>query len=437
MKFFADLHLHSKYSRATSKDLTIPNLDKYARIKGLNLLGTADFTHPDWIAELKQYLHEDGTGIPKSANGMSYVFQTEVSSIYTQDGKGRRVHNIILAPSFETVDQINAHLATKGNLRSDGRPIIGRYPCVDMVEDLKKISNDIEIIPAHIWTPWFSVFGSMSGFDSIEGCFKDQAKHIHALETGLSSDPAMNWRLSQLDRFAFISNSDSHSFWPWRIGRECNIFDFKELTYKNLIGALRQKNPKEFLGTVEVNPAYGKYHVDGHRLCNVSMEPKETKKHNGLCPVCGKPLVIGVLNRVEELADRPEGYTPKGAIPFYTMLPLSEVIANARGEGAVSSKKVWAAFDALIAKFGNEFNVLIDAPREELEKAVDAKVADIIMKNRIGAIQVKPGYDGVYGVPIIDGVGRVFNEDEVNNETEGAEKKANNKGPQKRLFEFK
>lgn len=439
MKFFADLHLHSKYSRATSKDLTIPNLDKYSRIKGLNLLGTGDFTHPDWLAELKKYLHEDGTGIPKSSNGMSYVLQTEVSSIYTQDGKGRRVHNIILAPSFEVVDQINAHLTTKGNLRSDGRPIIGRYPCCDMVEDLKKISNDIEIIPAHIWTPWFSVFGSMSGFNSIEDCFKDQAKHIHALETGLSSDPAMNWRLSQLDRFALISNSDSHSFWPWRIGRECNIFDFEEgkLTYKGLIDALRQKDQKRFLGTVEVNPAYGKYHVDGHRLCNVSMEPKETKKHNGLCPVCGKPLTIGVLNRVEELADRPEGYTPKDAIPFYSMLPLSEVIANARGEGAVSSKKVWAVFDALIGRFGNEFNVLMDAPREELGKVVDAKIADILMKNRIGAIQVKPGYDGVYGVPIIDGVARAINEaDECINGAESVQA-ALKKKPQKSILDFK
>ena len=441
MKIFADLHLHSKYSRATSKDLTIPNLDKYARIKGLNLLGTADFTHPDWIAELKQYLHEDGTGIPKSANGMSYVFQTEVSSIYTQDGKGRRVHNIILAPTFEIVDQINAHLAKKGNLRSDGRPIIGRYPCVDMVEDLKKISADIEIIPAHIWTPWFSVFGSMSGFNSIQDCFKDQAKHIHALETGLSSDPAMNWRLSQLDRFALISNSDSHSFWPWRIGRECNIFDFEEgkLTYKSLISALHTKNPKEFLGTVEVNPAYGKYHVDGHRLCGVSMEPKETRKHNGLCPVCGKPLTIGVLNRVEELADRPEGYMPKNAIPFYTMLPLSEVIANARGEGAVSSKKVWAIFNPLIEKFGSELSVLLDAPREELEKVVEPKVADIILKNRAGAIEVKPGYDGEYGVPVIDGVARVLNEDEANNEDARTQKSNASAGkkPQKSLFEFK
>ncbi len=429
MKFFCDLHLHSRFSRATSKDLTIPNLDKWARVKGLNLLGTGDFTHPKWFAELKEVLHEDGTGIPKSANGMNYIFQTEISSIYTQDGSGRRVHNIVLAPSFEIVAQINEFLSKKGNLLSDGRPIIGRYPCYEMVEDLKKISKDIEIIPAHCWTPWFALFGSMSGFDRIEDCFKDQTKHIFALETGLSSDPAMNWRLSALDRFALISNSDSHSFWPWRIGRECNIFEFdsEKLTYHNLINALKAKNPKEFLGTVEVNPAYGKYHVDGHRLCNISMMPKETKKNNGICPACGKPMTIGVLNRVEELADREEGYVPKGAIPFYTMLPLSEVIANVMGEGNVASKKVWAVFNTLIEKFGNEFAVLIDASREEIEKLVAPKIADAIMKNRIGAIEVKPGYDGVYGVPI-------FDKEEMAQETEKAEKIQ--KRPQKKLMDF-
>src|SRR3989338_3923876 len=253
MKIIADLHIHSRFSRATSKDLDIINLEKYARIKGLNLLGTGDFTHPQWLKELKNSLVEDETGILKTKTGFNFILQGEISLIYTQDGKGRRVHNVLLAKNFEVVEQINEALLKKGRLDYDGRPIFN-LSCIEFTEMMKNIDNDIEIIPAHVWTPWFSLFGSMSGFDSVEECFKEQAKHIHALETGLSSDPAMNWRLSQLDNFTLVSNSDLHSFWPWRIGRECNIFDIKP-AYEHLIMALKTKNG--FIGTIEVDPSYG------------------------------------------------------------------------------------------------------------------------------------------------------------------------------------
>ncbi|MBD3354718.1 DNA helicase UvrD, partial [Candidatus Woesearchaeota archaeon] len=291
MNIIADLHLHSKYSRATSNKLNIPNLEKWAKIKGVDLMGTGDFTHPEWIKEIKANLTDDGTGILKTKTGMKFVMQTEVSLIYTDMGKGRRVHNVILAPSIEVADQVTEYFKSKGRVDYDGRPIF-KIPCVDLAESLMEISEKIEIIPAHIWTPYFGLLGAKSHYTSVEDAFKDKAKHIHALETGLSSDPPMNWRLSSLDKFSLISCSDSHSFWPWRIGREATLFDLKELTYDNLIKALRTK--EGLSGTIEVDPAYGKYHWDGHRNCNVSLSPKETMKLNGICPKCGKPVTIGV-----------------------------------------------------------------------------------------------------------------------------------------------
>ena len=320
MKVIADLHLHSKYSRATSKQLDIANLEKWAKVKGLNLLGTGDFTHPEWIKELKANISDDGTGILKSKGGMNFILQTEVSLIYSQGGKGRRVHNVLLAPSFDVVAQITEYFLKHGRIDYDGRPIF-KIPCDEMTYELKKISDDVEVIPAHIWTPWFSLFGSMSGFNSVEDAFKDQTKNIHALETGLSSDPPMNWRLSQLDKYSLVSCSDSHSFWPWRIGREATIFELKELTYKGLIKALRTK--EGLLGTIEVDPAYGKYHFDGHRNCKICLSPKESIKLKDICPVCGKQLTIGVDHRVNELADREEGFKPKGAKDFKRLIPLS------------------------------------------------------------------------------------------------------------------
>jgi len=288
---FADLHIHSRYSRATSKNLSIKNLEKWARIKGLNLLGTGDFTHPEWLKELKNELKED-EGILKTESGFNFILQTEISLMYSQDGKGRRIHLLILAPSFEIIDQINSYLGKKGRVDYDGRPIFN-IPCYELVENLMSISKDIEIIPAHCWTPYFGIFGSITGFGSMDDAFKDKVKYIHAFETGLSSDPEMNWRLSALDKFSILSFSDSHSFWPWRLGREATVFDLKKISYKDLIYSIRNKKI-EF--TIETNPAYGKYHFDGHRLCNYSCSPEESIKNNNICPVCKKPLTIGVLN---------------------------------------------------------------------------------------------------------------------------------------------
>ncbi len=396
MKLIADLHLHSHYSRATSADLNLENLEKYARIKGLGLLGTGDFQHPKWQAELRQSLKEDENGILWSSTGFPFIWQTEISLIYTQDGSGRKIHFVLLAPNSDVVSQITGALAKKGRLDYDGRPIFG-FSSVELVEMLMSISRDIEVIPAHSWTPWFSVFGSNSGFNSLEECFQDKAHFIHAIETGLSSDPPMNWRIKELDNITLLSNSDSHSFWPWRIGREANVFELKELSYKSLISAIRNK---ELAATVEVDPAYGKYHFDGHRDCNVCMSPKESIGNNNVCPKCRKGLTIGVLNRVEQLADRPEGFKPENAVPFYSVIPLSEIIAIASGTG-VSSKKVWKVFYDLINRFGNEFNVLLDVPKAELLEVVDDKTAGAIIANREGEIKISPGYDGEYGKPLL------------------------------------
>ncbi|MFH1424421.1 MAG: endonuclease Q family protein [archaeon] len=395
MKIYADLHIHSKYSRATSKDLTLENLEKYARIKGIGLLGTGDFTHPKWLGELKKL--DEADGVLKTKSDFPFILQAEIANIYSEAGKVRKIHNIILAPSIEVVGQINAFLETKGNLEADGRPIFGKMNCAELVEELMSISRDIELIPAHTWTPWFSIFGSMSGFDSVEECFGDQAKHIHALETGLSSDPEMNWRVSSLDKYNLISNSDAHSFWPWRIGRECNVFDI-DLSYENVIKAIR--TGKGFVETIEVDPAYGKYHIDGHRNCDFCTEPGKIK--GDVCPKCGKKMTIGVLHRVEELADRKPGYVPKGKPDFRRMLPLSEIISMSTGVKQMHSKKVMGIHEKLIGEFKNEFAVLLNTSEGDLKNIVDEKLAGLILKNRIGKIKVKPGYDGVYGEAVFE-----------------------------------
>ena len=390
MKIISDLHVHSRFSRATSNTINIPNLEKYAKIKGLNLLGTGDFTHPEWIKELKNELTEDGSGILKTKTGFNFLLQTEISLIYSQDGKGRRVHNIVLAKNLDIVDQINTQLRKKGRLDYDGRPIFG-ISCVEFVEFMKNIDKGIEIIPAHIWTPWFSMFGSNSGFDSIKECFKEKTDEIHAIETGLSSDPAMNWRLSQLDNLSIVSFSDLHSYWPWRIGREATIFNCK-LDYDEIIKSLRNKSIEM---TIEVDPNYGKYHLDGHRACNVCLEPKESLKNKNICPKCKRPLTVGVLQRVEHLADRNEGFKPKDAVPFKSLIPLSEILSALLGT-ALSSQKTWKEYNNLINKFGSELNVLLEAEKKELEKTANEKIAEAIISNREGKIKIKPGYDGVY-----------------------------------------
>ncbi|MBI4149825.1 DNA helicase UvrD, partial [Candidatus Woesearchaeota archaeon] len=395
MRVIADLHIHSKHSRGCSKDLDIDKLEKYAKLKGTNLLGTGDFTHPLWQKELRQKLMEDGTGILKSKTGMPFILQTEISLIYSQEGKGRKVHNVVLAKNFEIMDQITEALKKKGRVDYDGRPIFG-IPCINFVEMMQSIDNSVEVIPAHARTPLFSLFGSNSGFDSIKACFGDQAKHIHAIETGLSSDPPMNWRLSQLDSVDLVSSSDCHSYWPWRMGREATIFDVKELAYDAIIKAIRSQ---QVAGTIEVDPNYGKYHFDGHRNCDVVMTPKESIAHKNICPKCKRPLTIGVLHRVEELADRELGFKPKHAKPFYTLLPLSELLSGLYNT-VIASKKVWEAYTPLINTFESEFNVLMNVPEKELLKVTHPKIAHAILLNRQAAIKVKPGYDGEYGVPI-------------------------------------
>lgn len=399
MKVIADLHIHGRHSQATSKDLDVPNLEKYAKIKGVNLLGTGDFTHPKWIEHLKESLPTEKDGIFYTKNGFAFMLQTEISLIYTQDGRGRRIHNVVLAPSMEVVQQITDYLLTKGRIDYDGRPIF-KIPCPEFVESLRNISKDIEVIPAHIWTPWFSLFGSKSGFDTVQECFQDQTKHIHALETGLSSDPAMNWRLSQLDKYQLVSFSDLHSFWPWRIGREATIFDFEKLSYKNILDALRTR--KGLSMTIEVDPNYGKYHADGHRNCNVWMNPAQAKKHNFLCPKCGKELTIGVWDRIEQLADRPEGFKPEGAVPFKSLIPLSEIIAKILGKG-IATKNVWAEYHNLVTSTRSELQVMLDIPFNELKEMTTEKIAKAIIANREGKIRIRPGYDGVYGEPMFEG----------------------------------
>ena len=317
--FFVDLHIHSRYSRACSKDISIKNLSKYAKIKGLNLLGTGDFTHPEWIKELKQELipaEESGLdtafgkGIYLSRDKFPFIFQTEISLMYSQDGKGRRIHNVVLSPDFETSLQITEELKKRGRVDYDGRPIF-KIPCPEFVEMLKKISPDIEVIPAHIWTPYFSLFGEHNQFSKVEDCYKDQTKHIHSVVTGMSSDPAMNYRLSQLDKYNLVSFSDIHSFWPWRLGREATILKIdKEVSYKSILNSLR--TGENLVGTIETNPNYGIYHYTGHRNCDICVDPVESKRLNQICPKCHQKMTIGVLERVEQLADRESGFKPNG-----------------------------------------------------------------------------------------------------------------------------
>ena len=363
----------------------------WAKLKGIQLIGTGDFTHHLWLEELRGKLEDKGNGLYEH-KGVQFILTSEISCIYSKNNRGYRIHNIIFAPSFKTVDKINDHLSRLGNLASDGRPILG----LDAAE-LARIIFDIDpncfIVPGHIWTPWFSLFGSASGFDRIEDCFEEQAKNIHCLETGLSSDPAMNWRLSALDRFSLISNSDSHS--PSKIGREANVFDC-QMSYDEITNTLKTKDKKKFLYTIEFYPEEGKYHYDGHRLCGVVFSPRETKAHKNICPKCGKPLTIGVMNRVDQLADRPDGFKPDNAIPFKNLIPLEEIIADVKGMGK-ASKAVEQEYRGVLAKFGTEFEVLGRVPEEDLRKGMDSRIAEAIIRTRQGKVHITPGYDGEYG----------------------------------------
>ena len=396
----ADLHIHSKYSRACSKDLNIDNLVKWARIKGIDLLGTGDFTHPKLLEEIKMKLKEEG-GIyfyEDSRGRFPFILSSEISLIYTKSGKGRRVHLVYLAPSIEVVEKINVWLDTKGRRDYDGRPIFG-ISCRDFAAKMEEIDKRIEVICAHSFTPWFGIFGSNGGFDSLKEAFEDKDYLIHAIETGISSDPEMNWKIKDLDNKSIVSFSDCHSFWPHRLGREATIFLKKELTYDEIIRQIREK---DFFGTIEADPCYGKYHLDGHRNCNFSCSVEETKRLNGICPVCGKNLTIGVEYRVFELEKLGKANHEKKKF-YYKLLPLHEIISLAL-ESGVNNKKVWGVYDKLIEKFGNEFNVLFFVSVEELGRILDDELLiELILLNRQGKIEVKPGYDGVYGKAVIHG----------------------------------
>lgn len=419
MKFIADFHIHSHFSIATSSQLCPEYLDHWGRIKGIRVIGTGDFTHPGWTRELRDKLNpaepglyrlkpglqvRDPWGVPETPdNAVRFMLTAEISSIYKRGGKVRKVHNVLFAPDFETAERIQARLADLDfNITSDGRPILG-LDSRDLFELVLDVSERTFLLPAHIWTPWFSALGAKSGFDSIEACYGDLAHRISAVETGLSSDPPMNWLCSGLDGYTLLSNSDAHS--PEKLGREANLFD-TDLSYDAVIEAVESGDPHRFLGTVEFFPQEGKYHHDGHRKCGVHWPPSETSKHGGLCPVCGKPVVVGVLNRVMQLADRdnPEGRPNRR--PFHSLIPLKELLSEIHSVGP-SSKQVARDYTALLEKLGPELNVLLFAPEEELKRVGRPVLAEAVRRMRAGEVRITAGYDGEYGVI------RAFDESEV------------------------
>jgi uncharacterized protein (TIGR00375 family) len=402
METIIDLHIHSRYSRACSKDLTPANLAIWADKKGINVLGTGDFTHPAWNKELKGSLIEDQAGLFRlkdGKHGARFMLTTEVSCIYKRGGKTRRVHNCILAPSFAAVDAIIAELERrKCNLRADGRPIVG-IDSEELLKIAREASPDCELIPAHAWTPWFAIFGSMSGFDSLEECFGENAKYINAIETGLSSDPPMNWRMSSLDSVLLVSNSDAHSL--GNLGREANVFDIapEDLSYAEILRIIREKDRKKFLYTIEFHPEEGMYHLDGHRACAIRWHPDETRKHKGICTACGKSVTVGVYSRVASLADRPEGSRPDGMVPYRSIVPLQEIIGEALGRGK-ATKGVQAIYGKMISEMP-EFRILLDVPYAELERFAPKEVVEGIRRVREGKVAVDPGFDGRYGTVTI------------------------------------
>lgn len=410
--FIADLHIHSRYSRATSKGCIPETLEVWARRKGLDLIGTGDFTHPAWREELKEklipaeeglYALKDGFRLKDDIAGSRpnprFMISGEISSIYKKNGKVRKVHNLILLPSLDAAEALSHRLEAIGNLHSDGRPILG-LDSRDLLEIMLDVCPDAMFIPAHIWTPHFSLFGAYSGFDTIEECFEDLTGHINALETGLSSDPPMNWRLSALDRFTLVSNSDAHS--PANLAREANLFD-TDLSYPSVSRALQNRETKEFYGTIEFFPEEGKYHYDGHRNCKVCLKPADTEAASGVCPVCGGRITVGVLHRVEALADRGEGFVPAMARHFESLVPLKEMIAASIGLSSTASKKVENRYADLIRSLGPELFILREAPMEDIEGEAGTLVAEGIRRLRAGKVEVQPGYDGEYGkVKIFD-----------------------------------
>lgn len=395
MRVIADLHIHSKYSRATSPDMHPAEIARWADKKGIAVIGSGDFQHPAYFGELKNKLEPAEPGlfrVRRKKSGARLMLTTEISSIYKQAGRVRKIHTLVLMPSIDTAEKFSKKLASMGNTASDGRPILGIS-----AKELAKITLDIDadamVVPAHVWTPWFSVFGSKSGFDSLEECFEEMTPHITAVETGLSADADANHRISFLDKIPLISNSDAHS--PSKIGREANVLEC-ELSYLGIKKAIESRSPKKFLHTVEFFPEEGKYHYDGHRLCGINYHPRESLAAKNRCPVCFKPLTLGVLHRIEALSDRPWDFKLKGSVPQKRMIPLEEIIADVKGLG-VQSKKVRADYELMIAKGGTEFEILLDRGAEELREIAGEEMAEAILRVRAGKVNIIPGFDGEFG----------------------------------------
>jgi uncharacterized protein (TIGR00375 family) len=423
MRVIADLHIHSKYSRATSPQMEVGTLDLWAKKKGIDLVATGDFTHPLYLKELKEKLEEDGSGLLKLKDGRTkermngrtcddtenvketkFILSTEISCIYKDKEKTRRLHLLILAPDFATVDKINSILEEKKcNLRSDGRPIIG-LSAKNLAQICFEANGKTLVIPAHAWTPWFAIFGSKSGYDSMAECFEELTPNIYAIETGLSSDPAMNWRLSALDNITLISNSDAHS--PANLGREANVFDLEKFDYNEIYEIIcakgasasggKNRDQKNFLYTIEFFPQEGKYHFDGHRDCKFVCSPQESKKIKNICPVCKKELVLGVDHRVADLADRELGFEPANAIPYKSLVPLKEIIAESLNKN-ISSKAVEALYEKILEQ-KTEFEILLDLNREEIDRLAGETISEAIRRVRLGKVTAQTGYDGEFGV---------------------------------------
>ena len=396
MRIIADLHLHSKYARATSPNSDLNGLSRGAKTKGVQVVATGDFTHPTWFRELKLALEsKDNQDGLYEFNGVKFLLSVEVSNIFELNGKTKKMHHVLLAPDFDVAAQIGDGIAKYGKLEEDGRPTL-MMSSAELLEIADRISKDIFVIPAHIWTPWFSLFGSKSGVDDLKEAYGGMEKNIFALETGLSSDPGMNWMLSKLDKYALVSNSDSHS--PEKMGREANVFELEEASYQSIVNAIKTR--KGFVKTYEFFPEEGKYHYDGHRNCNVLLDPWQAKKLGNRCPVCKRPLTIGVLHRVADLADRKLGEKPENAVPFKHIVPLPTLIAKALGKSEVA-KQVGEEYDKIIRYFGNEFAVY-EAAEEQLRLATSPEIAGAIGRVNAGNVSWIPGYDGVFGELVLD-----------------------------------
>ncbi|MEI6510965.1 MAG: endonuclease Q family protein [Candidatus Uhrbacteria bacterium] len=410
MRLITDWHVHSKYSRACSQSLTLPNIAAMCERKGIDVVATGDWTHPAWFAHLQENLVESepgiyrllptpsvGSGLPTLGVGskMRFMLVTEVSLIYSKGGKTRRIHNLIFSPSLETCAKVNAELDRRGlNRRSDGRPIFG-LDSEELYKILKSIDERIIVVPAHAWTPWYSVFGSKSGFDSLDDCFGEMTKYVYAIETGLSSDPKMNWRVSGLDSVTLISNSDAHS--PDKLGREANVFDLDTVSYDEFVRVLRDRDAARFLSTIEFFPEEGKYHLDGCANCGFSSVPKESKRLGLRCPKCKKPLTLGVQYRVDQLADR-DGTKVPGKIPYHSIVPLKEIIADVFGVASTSSKRVAAEYDRLTDRVGNELDILLSKDVAEIaNESTNPRIAEAILRVRQGNVHLVSGYDGIFG----------------------------------------